>query len=260
MEETFKIQEPQITPQYTAEKSEPPFEVTNVTNIANSKVEIVIPALNEEKNIEEIIRRVKDLGYDNVLVIDGKSKDGTLKVAAKNGAKVVIQKGKGKGNAIRQVFKNDCIDFDVVVLMDADGSMSPDELPALIKALATGADVVKGSRFLKGGYTHDMTVLRRLGNTMMISAVNLLWSAKFTDLCYGFVAFNKRAIEKLAPVLTSENFEIETEIFIKALRLGLDVKEIPSTEYKRQNGESNLNTFRDGFKIFKTIATEFLYS
>jgi hypothetical protein len=93
----------------------------------------------------------------------------------------------------------------------------------------------------------------------MISLVNLFWSAKYTDLCYGFVVLSKRAAKKLAPILESEHFEIETELFIKALRVGLVVKEIPSTEFTRKNGTSNLNALRDGLKIFRRIAREIFH-
>src|SRR5208337_4837590 len=123
------------------------------------------------------------------------------------------------------------------------GSMSPEEVPRFVEALLKGADVVKGSRFIDGGGTYDMTATRRIGNTLMALAVNILFGAKYTDLCYGFVAFNKKAIQKLAPLLESNNFEIETEIFIKAKKLGLKILEVPSVEYMRQNGKSNLNAF-----------------
>ena len=95
---------------------------------------------------------------------------------------------------------------------------------------------------------------------LMVTVVNLLWSAKYTDLCYGFAAFNKRAIKRLARHLKSQNFEIETELFLKALDLGLVVKEVPSTEFIRKNGQSNLNSFKDGFKILMKIAEEFVNS
>ncbi|MCW4005714.1 MAG: glycosyltransferase family 2 protein [Candidatus Bathyarchaeota archaeon] len=224
-------------------------------------VGVVIPTLNEEKNIGEVLSELKSLGYGNVLVIDGKSHDDTSKVASKNGAKVVLQIGKGKGSAVRQVLSNGYLDVDALVLMDADGSMDPKEIPVFIEALASGADVAKGSRFLKDAYTHDMSALRRFGNTLMTSVVNMFWpQANYTDLCYGYAAFNKRAVETLAPVLESDNFEIETELFIKSLTSGLVVKEVPSVEYERKNGTSNLRTFRDGFKIFKTIFQEFAAS
>jgi glycosyltransferase involved in cell wall biosynthesis len=224
-------------------------------------VGVVIPTLNEEKNVGEILSKLKTLGYDNLLVIDGKSTDDTLGVAVKNGARVILQTGKGKGSAIREVLNSDYIDADAVVMLDADGSMLPEEIPAYLEALNSGADVVKGSRFLDGGFTHDMSTLRRFGNKLMVSVVNFLWpKANFTDLCYGYAAFSKRAVEQLGPLLESKGFEIETEIFVKALNLGLVVKEVPSVEYERKNGTSNLHSFRDGFKIFKTIFREFFNS
>jgi glycosyltransferase involved in cell wall biosynthesis len=224
------------------------------------EVGVVIPTLNEEKNIEHVLFNLKNEGYHNILVIDGKSKDKTAHIATRNGVKVVLQNGKGKGNAIRQGLNNGYLNADAIVMMDADGSMDPKEIHRYVEALNSGADVVKGSRFMKGGYSYDMSLLRRIGNKLMLTVINLLWSAKYTDLCYGFAAFNKKAIKTLVPHLKSQNFEIETEIFLKALDLGLVVKEVPSTEFIRKNGQSNLNSFRDGFKIFMKIAEEFVNS
>jgi len=235
-------------------------ELVEIFELTPSNVGIVIPTLNEGKNIHEVLCKSNDIGYNNILVIDGKSKDNTIKIATKGGAKVVLQTGRGKGNAIRQVLSNRYMDVDAIVLMDADGSMDPAEIPAFIEALNSGADIVKGSRFMKGGHTYDMDPVRRLGNTMLMFVINFLWSANYTDLCYGYAAFSKNAIEKLAPVLKSDGFEIETEIFIKALDLGLVVKEVPSIEYARKNGNSNLHAFRDGCRIFITICQEFFRS
>ena len=217
------------------------------------KIGVVIPAYNEEKNLGGVLNRLNSIGFSDVIVIDGLSNDGTLKVAAQNGAKIVLQDGRGKGQAIRQVLSNSYLDSDALVMMDADGSMSPEEIPRFVQALKDGADVVKGSRFIEGGGTSDMTATRIFGNTIMTSAVNILCGSKYTDLCYGFVAFNKKAIQKLAPILESNNFEIETEVFIRSKQLGLKVVEVPSFEYPRKNGKSNLKTFKDGFKILKKI-------
>ena len=230
-----------------------PFKVLPQLNL---NVSVAIPARNEEKNLGDILYQLNTLGYSNVLVIDGESIDGTLKVAAENGAKIVMQDGRGKGQAIRQILSNNYLDSEVLVMMDADGSMSPKEVPQFVHAIHNGADVVKGSRFLAMGGSYDITAVRRVGNTIMTLIVNFLIGSKYTDLCYGFVAFNKKAIQMLAPVLESLNFEIETEILIKAKKLGLKVLEVPSIEYSRKNGQSNLNTFRDGFKIIKTIFVE----
>jgi hypothetical protein len=226
--------------------------------IAN--IGVVIPTLNEEKNIEDVLLDLKKHGYQNILVIDGLSKDKTTSIATRNGVKVLLQNGRGKGTAIRQALNNGHLDADAVVMMDADGSMDPKEIGSLVEALNNGADIVKGSRFINGGYSYDMNSLRRFGNMFMVAIVNLLWSAKYSDLCYGFAAFNRQAIKKLMPHLRSKSFEIETEIFLEALNLGLVVKEVPSTEFTRKNGKSNLNSFRDGFKILMKIAEEFISS
>lgn len=222
----------------------------------NSDVTVVIPTLNEEKSIAEVIRELSQMGYDNILVVDGNSRDRTVEIAKEFGANVIVQNGRGKGAALRQAFNHDDLDGDVIVIMDADGSMDPKEIPVLIKALDSGADLVKGSRFLRYGYSEDMNLIRRIGNRFFLSLVNWFWSANYTDLCYGFGAFRRDAIEKLCPYLKSTNFEIETEVFIKAKKLGLKIREVPSIEFRRRHGKSNLSIFRDGFYILKTILEE----
>jgi len=224
--------------------------------ISNSEITVIIPTFNEEKNIAMVIRELNQMGYHNTLVIDGNSKDRTVEIAKEFGANVIVQNGRGKGAALRQAFNDADLDGDVVVMMDADGSMNPKEIPLFIKALASGADLVKASRFLPGGYSEDMTLIRRIGNRFFLSLVNWLWSADYTDLCYGFGAFRKSALKRLYPHLKSKNFEIETEIFIKAKKLGLKTVEIPSVELRRRHGKSNLRIIPDGFRILFTIIRE----
>jgi hypothetical protein len=145
-----------------------------------------------------------------------------------------------------------------LVLMDADGSMAPEEIPVFMKALKSGADVVKGSRFMKGGSSYDMSLMRRIGNGLLMICTNILFSTRYTDLCYGYAVFSKQAVEKLAPILRSQNFEIEAEIFIKAAEIGLNVQEVPSTEFRRRYGSSKLNWIKDGVSIFGRIIREFI--
>jgi glycosyltransferase involved in cell wall biosynthesis len=220
-------------------------------------VALIIPTLNEEKNIRTMLRELKQLGYNKILVVDGNSTDGTVGAAKDYGAHVFVQEGTGKGVALRQAFNHNAIDFDFVVVMDADGSMNPKEITLLINALASGVDVAKASRFLPGGFTEDMNMLRGIGNKVFVSLVNMLWSTNYTDLCYGFAAFRKDVIVKLCPLLKSKNFEIEAEVFIKVERLGLTVVEVPSGELRRKHGKSNLHSFKDGFRILRTILAEF---
>lgn len=224
--------------------------------IKNLKIGVVVPARNEEQNLPIVLEALQRMGIDDILVIDGNSKDRTVEVAKDFGVNVVFQNGNGKGNAICQVFCNGYLDVDAVVLLDADGSMRPEEIPLLVEGLTSGADLAKGSRFMEGGHSEDMNLLRRFGNLLFLSLVKLFWSADYTDLCYGFSIFSKETIKKLAPILESQNFEIEAEVFIKAKKLGLKVAEVPSVELRRRHGKSNLKSFTDGFRILRTIIQE----
>jgi len=222
---------------------------------AKPMVSVVIPTRNEIGVISQVIEGVKRWA-DNILVIDGNSDDGTSEVARKLGVKVIMQNGNGKGAALREAF--DYIDGDIIVMIDGDGSMRPSEIPLLIDAITSGAELAKGSRFLPGGGSEDITFVRRFGNLLFLRLVNLFWSTKYTDLCYGLGAFRKGALKELYPGLKSKNFEIETEILIKAKKLGLKVVEVPSVELKRRHGKSRLSTFGDGFRILRKIVREII--
>ncbi len=221
-----------------------------------ARVNVVIPTRNEENNIGNVIYDLKALGFDNILVIDANSRDRTVEVAKELGANVIFQRGIGKGAALREAFLHDFVDGEVVIMMDGDGSMSAKEIPRFIEALDSGADIVKGSRFLPPGFSEDMSLTRKFGNRLLLYLVNFLWDTSYTDLCYGFGAFKKKALQMLSPTLSSTNFEIETEICIKARKLGLKVFEVPSGELRRKCGKSNLSTFGDGFRILKSIIAE----
>ncbi len=217
---------------------------------------VIIPAINEEANIGQVIKDVMQTGYRHVIVVDGHSTDRTVQVAKDLGAQILLQNGRGKGDALIQAFDNG-LHGRSVVIMDADGSMNAKEIPGLVEALESGADVAKGSRFLPFGYSEDLSVIRRIGNLFFLALVNLLWSADYTDLCYGFGAFRRDALKKLYPLLRSKHFEIETEIGIKAVKLGFKIAEVPSTEFRRRYGKSNLKAISDGFVILKTIIREY---
>jgi glycosyltransferase involved in cell wall biosynthesis len=222
-------------------------------------VTVVIPTLNEERNIADVIGELKRIGFLDILVIDGNSKDETARIARELGVNLIFQNGHGKGTALRQVFSYGGLKGNIVVMMDADGSMDPKELFSFVEALKPEVDVAKGSRFIHGGYSEDMTFPRKVGNLLFVALSNLLMHTKYTDLCYGFAAFKRGAIEKLYPGLTSENFEIEAEIFLRSKKLGLNVTEVPSIELRRKNGKSNLKAIQDGFLILRTILREFIH-
>src|SRR4029077_13525991 len=163
--------------------------------------------------------------------------------------RVVPQQGEGKGSALRTGFL--AATGDILVMMDADGSMAPQEIRHYLHFLTNGYDFVKGSRFVAGGGSLDITRFRRLGNRFLLPAFNTLYHADLTDLCYGFCAFHRRYLELLA--LSATGFEIEAEMVVQAMQAGLRIAEVPSLELPRRAGKSNLRAVRDGTRVLLTV-------
>jgi glycosyltransferase involved in cell wall biosynthesis len=166
---------------------------------------------------------------------------------------VIEQVGNGKGDALRAGIAAST--GDLIVLMDADGSADPQEIARFVEILLEGADFAKGSRFIKDGGSHDITHIRRLGNNGLILLVNLLFGTRYSDLCYGYNVFWKHCLKHIE--IDSDGFEIETLINIRMHLAGLNVVEVPSIEYRRIHGLSNLNAIRDGWRILKLILREY---
>lgn len=218
-----------------------------------STTSLVIPARNEARNITWVLEQIPDC-VDEVLLVDGQSSDATLLMASRcmPRIRVLPQEGPGKGSALRTGFRH--ATGDTIVMMDADGSMSPHEIPRYLHFLDNGYDYVKGSRFVAGGGSLDITPLRRMGNLALLLSVKALYQTTITDLCYGFCAFRRCFLDHLD--LRSEGFEIETEMTLHALRAGLRIAEVPSLELPRRSGQSNLRTFRDGARVLRTVLNE----
>jgi len=120
-----------------------------------------------------------------------------------------------------------------------------------VELIEVGFDYVKGSRMMAGGSSEDLTRLRRFGNWVFRTLTNLITGSRYSDLCYGYFAVRRNAIDRLD--LRADGFEIETEINIRAHRAGLRIGEVPSAEFVRTHGTSQLSTFKDGFRILTTI-------
>jgi glycosyltransferase involved in cell wall biosynthesis len=217
------------------------------------RVSVVIPTLNEEKNLPHVFARLPD-GLHEVIVVDGRSTDDTVEVAhrLRPDVRVVMQPGRGKGNALAAGFA--ACTGEVVVSMDADGSTDPAEIPRFVAALCHGADFVKGSRFAQGGASSDITWTRRLGNRGLNALVNALYGTSYTDLCYGFNAFWARCLPYMR--VDCDGFEVETLVNVRIAKAGLVIHEVPSYERDRIHGTSNLNAVRDGTRVLRTIASE----
>jgi glycosyltransferase involved in cell wall biosynthesis len=241
---------------------------TSSNRRSSPTVSVVIPALNEERNLSHVFAKLP-AGIAEVIVVDGGSIDRTVAVARelRPDVKIVQQTRTGKGNALACGFA--AATGDIIVMIDADGSTDPAEIPLFVAELIAGAEFVKGSRFDKGGHSHDITPLRKIGNDGLNVVVNVLFGTRFTDLCYGYNAFWRRVVPTLdlpdpalprpadGSKLWGDGFEIETMINIRAAADGMRVGEVGSIEHARIHGQSNLNTFRDGFRVLRTIFSEY---
>ena len=242
--------------------------MTNQAHIPASwpSVSVVIPTLNEARNLPHVFARLPD-GLHEVIVVDGHSMDDTCAVARRlrPDTRIVTQNRTGKGNALACGFA--VATGQIIVMLDADGSADAAEIPAFVQTLLNGADFAKGSRFAPGGGSADLTRLRTWGNGLLMAIVNRAYGTAYTDLCYGFNVFWRRHLPVLrldsttppqdgTKKLWGDGFEIETLIAIRVTVARLAVVEVPSFEHSRIHGVSNLTAFSDGLRVLRMIITE----
>lgn len=234
-------------------------------------VSVVIPTLNEARNIPHVFAQIP-ADVHEVILVDGFSTDGTVAVARRlrPDVRVITQTRQGKGNALACGFA--VATGDIIAMVDADGSADPREIPRFVTALLDGADLAKGTRYLKGGGSNDITRLRSFGNYVLTTFFNVCYGRSYSDLCYGFNVFWRRHVPVLGLDATSppppdrngrlwgDGFEVETLIHVRAAKAGLVVAEVPSFEYQRIHGASSLNAFGDGLRVLWAILTERLHT
>lgn len=218
--------------------------------MTNDNVCILLPVLNEEATIGQVIRDFRSEGFDNILVIDGNSKDRTREIAEAEGARVVVQAGKGKGQAIKQAFE--LIVEDYVVMADGDGTNLARDVHAVLGPVLDGrADHVMGDRmanFEKGAFTR----LNLIGNKIINKMFGMAYGVWLNDILTGYRAFNRKAIKSFN--LKKSGFEVESEITIESVKNDLKILEVPTTYLARHSGgATKLNPLQDGFRIGSTI-------
>jgi glycosyltransferase involved in cell wall biosynthesis len=264
---TSRFADLEFAPKGSAEELTPH---SSSADIPWPKVSVVIPALNEARNLPHVFSLLPPALHE-VIIVDGHSVDDTIAVARRlcPDVRIITQSRSGKGNALACGFA--AATGEIIVMVDADGSADPAEIPQFVRALLGGADFAKGTRFAAGGGSSDITRLRQLGNRVLSGMVNLLCGTQYSDLCYGYNAFWRRHVpvfgldaESAIPAgggrLWGDGFEIETLINIRIAQAGLHITEVPSYEHERIHGVSNLNAFSDGLRVLRTILVERYYS
>ena len=209
---------------------------------------VLVPTLDEAETVGDVVSDFRDEGYENVLVIDGGSTDGTREAAREAGARVVTQSGAGKGQAVREAVAEH-VDSEYVLMLDGDGTYRADDVEAMLEPLRSGeADHVIGNRFadMRPG---AMTALNRIGNRLINGSFRLIHGESFGDILSGYRAFTRESFGEMH--LTSDGFGVETEMAVECAKRGIPTAVVPITYYPRPAGSNtNLHPIRDGGIIF----------
>ncbi len=221
-----------------------------------AKIAVLIPCYNESVTIEKVIKDYKkELPEADIYVYDNNSSDGTDEIARKAGAIVKYEYRQGKGNVIRSMFRD--IDADCYLMIDGDDTYPSENAREMVELVLSGkADMVIGDRLSSTYFTENKRPFHNMGNRLVRGLINGLFHSNIRDIMTGYRAFS-RPFVKSFPVL-SRGFEIETEMSIFALDRNFKLREIPVAYRDRPAGsESKLNTYKDGIKVLKTIASLF---
>ena len=220
------------------------------------KIAVLIPCYNEAKTVAKVVKDYKEvLPEADIYVYDNNSSDSTDKIAKKAGAIVRYEYRQGKGNVIRSMFRD--IDADCYLMIDGDDTYPAENAREMCELiLEEKADMVIGDRLSSTYFTENKRPFHNLGNKMVRFLINKLFKNDVKDIMTGYRAFSFEFVKSF-PVL-SKGFEIETEMTIHAVDKNFKLVEVPVTYRDRPEGsESKLNTYSDGFKVLKTIATLF---
>lgn len=216
-------------------------------------VEIIIPTLNEESNIREIVRDIRSQVLPvelSILVTDAGSTDKTVEICEKENVKVIRRKRRGKGSGMREAAEYS--DAEIIVFIDGDRTYQISDLGKLLEPLLKDkADMVVGSRFKGSREKGSISSFNKIGNDLFNKSINFAFKSMITDSQSGYRALKRKLFHEL--VLFSENFEIEVEITVESLAKGCRVIEVPISYRKRRDSKTKLNPWKDGLRIGKTL-------
>jgi len=229
------------------------------------KVTLVIPTWNEIDGMKAIMPKIKKDWYDQLIILDGGSKDGTIEYAKEQGYFVYVQKKKGFRNAYNEILP--LIEGDVVITFSPDGNSIPELIPALIAKMKEGYDMVIASRYLGSAQSTDDDLVTGFGNWLFTNSINMLHRGHYTDAMVIFRAYKTKIIYDLelnkdeayvtAERIFNTNISWEPLLSVRAAKRRLKVSEIPGDEPPRIGGERKLQVIKWGaayfFQVFREI-------
>lgn len=218
------------------------------------RVSVIIPALNEVETIGEVLKSIPKRFVDEILVIDGHSTDGTIEIVKNLGHSLIPQNGKGFGLAIDTGVNK--AKGDIVIIMNADNSHDPGDIPKLLKKIEQGYDLVMASRYIPGAGSDDDTLVHYIGNKFFTALCNIIHKTNLSDSLYFYLAAKREIFETIS--LESRGVDYCIELPVKAQKSGFKIVQVPSFERKRSGGRAKINAFYDGLKILRRILSLYI--
>lgn len=213
------------------------------------KTTLIIPTLNEIDGVKAVMPKIQKSWCDEIVIIDGGSKDGTVEWLRENGWTVLIQEQKGLGHGYRQALK--ATTGDVIITFSPDGNSIPELIPALIEEMKKGYDMVIASRYLGGAKSDDDDYLTSWGNPLFTFMINFCFGGKYTDSLVIFRAYKRDLLTRCK--IDAVHMTYEAQISIRAAKYKLKIGEIPGDEPKRVGGERKMSPFGTGLAILAEI-------
>lgn len=218
------------------------------------KVTLLIFTWDEIDGMRAIMPQIKKEWYDQLIIVDGGSTDGTIEYAKEHGYYLFVQKERGAGAAFIEAMEK--VTGDVVITFSPDGNSDPERIPPLIEKMKEGYDIVIVSRYLNGAKSYDDDIVTAFGNKIFTGTVKLLFGAEITDLLVMYRAFKTETIKGLG--LNTKTVAWGTQLLIRAVKQNLRIGEIPGDEPARIGGVRKMHPLKNGVREISMIMKEFL--
>lgn len=217
------------------------------------KVTLILFSLNEIDGMKAIMPRMNPAWYDQLIIVDGGSTDGTIEYAKEHGYYIFVQKQKGAGSAFLESMSQST--GDIVIVFSPDGNSIPELIPSVVAKMKEGYDIVIASRYLNGAKSYDDDPVTAFGNWMFTRLINLLYGLKITDSLVMYRAYRRDIVQQLG--IDTPTVSWGSQILARAARKKMKIGEIPGDEPPRIGGVRKMHPLKNGIAELKMIFGEF---
>ena len=216
------------------------------------KVSIIVFEINEIDGMKAMMPEIRPEWYDELIVVDGGSTDGTIEYTREMGLNLFVQSEKGVGAALNEAVRK--VSGDIIIIYAPDGSFEPEQIPRIVKKIEEGYDVVNVSRYMNGNKSFDDNFFTASGNKIFTKLASILFPFRFTDFLYTYLGFRKEVIDTLN--IDNKERAWGQILLLRAVKQRLRLIEIPGIEHKRVGGDVKVPKLRAAWSLVETLARE----